>query len=63
VFQSLPGAIFMVNGAPRPANSALASAGAELHINANWSLLAKFESEFAPGSQTYAATGTLCYTW
>jgi hypothetical protein len=26
-------------------------------------LLAKFEGEFAPGSQTYAGTGTLRYTW
>jgi hypothetical protein len=27
------------------------------------SLLAKFEGECAPGSQTYAGTGTLRYTW
>jgi len=26
-------------------------------------LLAKFEGEFAPGSQTYAGTGTLRYAW
>jgi hypothetical protein len=26
-------------------------------------LLAEFESEFAPGSQTYAGTGTLRYPW
>ncbi len=37
VFQSLPGASFIVNGATPPKNSALASAGAELHITANWS--------------------------
>jgi hypothetical protein len=30
---------------------------------ANWMLLAKFEGEFARGSQTYAGTGTLRYTW
>jgi uncharacterized protein with beta-barrel porin domain len=37
-FQSLPGASFIVSGAPIPKNSALTSAGAELKINANWSL-------------------------
>ena len=63
VFQSLPGSSFVVNGATPPADSALVSAGAELHMTANWSLLAKFDGEFAPGSQTYAGTGTLRYTW
>ena len=63
VFQSLPGASFIVNGATPPKNSALASAGAELHLTANWSATAKFDGEFASGSQTYAGTGTLRYTW
>jgi len=48
VFQSLPGASFAVNGAAPPADSALASAGAELHLTRNWSATAKFEGEFAP---------------
>ena len=34
VFQALPGASFVVNGAAVPANSALATAGAELHMTA-----------------------------
>ena len=63
VFQALPGANFIVNGATPPKNSALASAGAELHLTAKWSLTAKFDGEFAAGSQTYAGTGTLRYTW
>ena len=63
MFESLPGASFIVNGAPIPKNSALTSAGAELKINTNWSLMAKFDGEFASGSQTYAGTGTLRYTW
>ena len=63
VFQSLPGASFTVNGAPIPHNSALTSAGAELFLSPNWSVIAKFDGEFAPGSQTYAGTGTLRYTW
>jgi uncharacterized protein with beta-barrel porin domain len=63
VFQALSGASFVVNGAPLPANSALASAGAELKLNPHLSLLGKFDGEFANGSQTYAGTGTLRYTW
>jgi Autotransporter beta-domain len=63
VFQSLPGVSFVVNGAKPPANSALTSAGAELHMDPAWSLLAKFDGEFAPGSQTYAGTATLRYRW
>jgi uncharacterized protein with beta-barrel porin domain len=62
-FQALPGASFTVNGAPVPHDSALSTAGAELFFSANWSLLAKFEGEFGNGSQTYAGTGTLRYTW
>jgi uncharacterized protein with beta-barrel porin domain len=63
VFQALPGSSFVVNGAPLPANSALASFGGELKLNAKWSLLGKFDGEFASGSQTYGGTETLRYTW
>ena len=62
-FQSLPGASFTVNGAVPPKDSALTSVGAELHMTQNWSLAAKFDGEFAKGSQTYAGTGTLRYAW
>jgi len=47
----------------RPRDSALVTTAAELHINANWSLLAKFDGEFARGSQLYAGTGTLRMAW
>ena len=30
---------------------------------AAWSLLAKFDGEFASGSRTYAGTGSLRYSW
>jgi autotransporter-associated beta strand protein len=63
VFQTLPGANFVVNGAPVPKNSALTTAGAELHLTQAWSLLTKFDGEFAKNSQTYAGTGTLRYVW
>jgi uncharacterized protein with beta-barrel porin domain len=63
VFQALPGASFIVNGATPPRNSALTSASVELHPDKNWSLTAKFDAELANGSQTYAGTGTLRYMW
>jgi uncharacterized protein with beta-barrel porin domain len=62
-FESLPGANFTVNGAPLPQNSALTSAGAELFITPRVTVLVKFDGEFAPGSQTYAGSGTLRYIW
>jgi uncharacterized protein with beta-barrel porin domain len=62
-FEALPGSSFTVNGAAPPKNSALATAAAEIHMTANWSLTAKFDGEFGSGAQTYAGTGTLRYTW
>jgi uncharacterized protein with beta-barrel porin domain len=62
-FQGLPGGTFTVDGAPIPQNSALTTAGAQLFLAPTWTLLTKFEGEFAPGSQTYAGTGTLRDTW
>ena len=61
VFQSLPGASFIVNGAIPAQNSALASAGAELRLANGITLLAKFDGEFASHSSTYAGTGTIRY--
>jgi uncharacterized protein with beta-barrel porin domain len=62
-FQGLPGASFIVNGAPIPKNSALTSVSAQLNLAIDWSLSGKFTSEFAPGSQTYAGLGALRYSW
>jgi outer membrane autotransporter protein len=63
LFQTLPGASFIVNGATPAKNSALTSAGAEYRLANGITLLAKFDGEFAPHSSTYAGTGTLRYTW
>ncbi len=63
VFQSQPGASFTVNGAPIPQNSALTSASAELYITPHVTFVAKLDGEFAPGSQTYAGSGTFRYSW
>jgi autotransporter-associated beta strand protein/T5SS/PEP-CTERM-associated repeat protein len=63
VFQALPGASFLVNGATPAKNSALTSAGAELRLANGVSLHAKFDGEFAAHASTYAGTGTVRYTW
>jgi autotransporter-associated beta strand protein len=63
LFQALPGASFVVNGAVLPQNSALASAGGELRLANGVTLLAKFDGEFASHSSTYAGTGILRYRW
>jgi outer membrane autotransporter protein len=62
-FEALPGGSFTVNGAPIPHDSVLTTAGTQLFLTPQWTLLAKFDGEFAKGSQTYAGTGTLRYTW
>ncbi len=63
VFQTLPGASFIVNGTLPVKDSALASAGAELHLANGITLLGKFDGEFASRSNTYAGTGTIRYRW
>src|SRR5215471_9530164 len=63
VFQALPGASFIVNGAAPAKNSALISAGAELRLANGVTLLGKFDGEFASHSSTYAGTGTVRYMW
>jgi uncharacterized protein with beta-barrel porin domain len=62
-FQGLPGSGFTVNGAPIPHDSALTSAGAQVLMSANWSLIGRFDGEFARGSQSCAGSATLRYTW
>jgi autotransporter-associated beta strand protein len=62
-FQALPGSSFTVFGAAPPKNSALTSAGAELHITPSLTFTAKVDGEFAAGSRTYTGSGTLRYTW
>jgi autotransporter-associated beta strand protein len=63
VFQALPGASFIVNGALPVKDAALASAGGELRLANGVTLLAKFDGEFASRSNTYAGTGTIRYRW
>ena len=63
-FLALPGGgTFIVNGATPAHNSALVTAGAEIKLRSGWSVMAKFDGEFASGSQTYIGTGKLRYSW
>jgi uncharacterized protein with beta-barrel porin domain len=62
LFQTLPGASFVVNGATPAKNSALTSAGAEYRLANGVALIGKFDGEFASHSSTYAGTGTVRYT-
>jgi autotransporter-associated beta strand protein len=63
LFQALPGASLVVNGAVLPQNSALASAGGELRFGNGITLLAKFDGEFASNSSTFGGMGIFRYSW
>ena len=62
-FQSLPGSSFAVYGARLADNSALVSAGGELHITRSLSLIAKFDGEFARQEQIASGRAILRYSW
>jgi len=34
-----------------------------MHLTQRWTLLGKFDGEFASASQIYAGSGTLRYAW
>ena len=63
VFQALPGASFIVNGATPAKDLALVSAGAELRMANGITVAGKFDGEFAEPLATYAGTGTVRYAW
>jgi hypothetical protein len=46
-----------------PHGSALTTASAQLYLTPRWTLIDKFDGEFANGSKTYAGSGTLRHTW
>jgi uncharacterized protein with beta-barrel porin domain len=63
LFQALPGASFVVNGARPDADSALVSAGAEMKWLSGFSLAATFEGEFSGNVTSYAGKGIAKYSW
>jgi uncharacterized protein with beta-barrel porin domain len=63
VFQTLPGASFIVNGAAQAHESALTTVSAEMGWLNGWSAAATFEGEFSGISQSYAGKGVMRYNW
>jgi autotransporter-associated beta strand protein len=63
VFQTLPGASFVVNGAAQAADSALTTVSAEMKWLNGWSAAATFEGEFSGVTQSYAGKGLVRYVW
>ncbi len=63
IFQALPGASFVVNGARPDPDSALVSAGAERKWLNGFSLAATFEGEFSGNVTSYAGKGVAKYSW
>jgi len=62
-FQTLPGASFVVNGAPQAKNSALVTASAEKKWVNGWSTSGTFEGEFSNVTTSYAGKGVVRYAW
>ena len=63
IFQALPGASFVVNGARPDANSALVSASAERKWLNGFSIAGVFEGEFSGNVTSYAGKGVVKYSW
>jgi autotransporter-associated beta strand protein len=63
VFQTLPGAAFVVNGAAQSHDSALTTASAEMKWLNGWSAAVAFEGEFSDVTKSYAGKGVVRYTW
>jgi autotransporter-associated beta strand protein len=63
VFQTLPGAAFVVSGAAQAHDSALTTASVEMKWLNGWSAAAAFEGEFSNVTASYAGKGVMRYTW
>ena len=63
LFQTLPGAAFVVNGAAQAHDSALVTAAAEMKWLSGWSAAAVFEGQFSSVTDSYAGKGVVRYAW
>jgi uncharacterized protein with beta-barrel porin domain len=63
LFQALPGASFVVNGARPDADSALVSAGIERKWLNGFSLAGTFEGEFSGNVNSYSGKAIVRYAW
>ena len=63
LFQTLPGAAFVVNGAAQAHDSALVTGAAEMKWLNGWSAAAIFEGQFSSVTNSYAGKGVVRYAW
>ncbi|KRR05046.1 autotransporter outer membrane beta-barrel domain-containing protein [Bradyrhizobium valentinum] len=63
LFQTLPGAAFVVNGAAQAYDSALVTGSAEMKWLNGWSAAAIFEGQFSNVTNSYAGKGVVRYAW
>jgi autotransporter-associated beta strand protein len=63
LFQTLPGASFVVNGAAQAHDSALVTAAAEMKWLNGFSLSGTFEGQFSSVTNSYAGKGVARYSW
>ena len=63
LFQTLPGAAFVVNGAAQARDSALATASIEMKWLNGFSVAGTFEGQFSNVTNSYAGKGVVRYAW
>ena len=63
MFQTLPGASFIVSGAAQARDSALTTASAEMKWLNGWSAAGTFEGQFSNVTTSYAGKGIVRYNW
>lgn len=63
LFQTLPGAGFVVNGARVDADSALVSGSAEMKWLSGFSIAGTFDGEFSGNVSSYSGKGVFKYSW
>ncbi|WP_213287192.1 autotransporter domain-containing protein [Bradyrhizobium sp. sGM-13] len=63
LFQTLPGAAFVVNGPAQAHDSALVTGAAEMKWLNGWSAAAIFEGQLSDVTSSYAGKGVMRYSW
>jgi autotransporter-associated beta strand protein len=63
LFQTLPGASFVVNGAAQAHDSALVTGAAEMKWLNGFSIAGTFEGQFSNVTNSYAGKGVVRYSW
>jgi outer membrane autotransporter protein len=63
IFQALPGANFIVDGAVPARDGALVTGAAQYSLASGWSFQAKFDGEFSSTTNVYSGTGAVKKVW